>query len=67
MKLTLQQCMLLIAVAVAFVMTWIASVDRHFMAVVFLAEAVLGVWILAGTVRQQQKKDLPECRTEEEY
>lgn len=65
MKPTLQQCMLMIATAVAIVMTWIAAMDSHYMAAVFLGEAVIAVWILAGTIRH--KKDLPEYRTEEEY
>lgn len=65
MRMNLQQCMLMIATAMAIVMTWIAAMDSHYMAAVFLGEAVIAVWILAGTIRH--KKDLPEHRTEEEY
>lgn len=64
MKITLQQCMLMIAMAVSIIMTWIAAMDSHYMAAVFLAEAVIAVWILAGTIRHKEK--LP-YRTEEEY
>lgn len=55
--MTLQQCLLTVALAVSVVMTWVAAVDSHPMALVFVGEACVSVWLLVGTMAHRRREE----------
>lgn len=62
MKLNINQCLLVIAAAVSIIMLWVTAYDKNIMAIVFAAEAVLSIVLLAMSTRRRIA-----YRTEEEY
>ena len=60
MRLTTPQYMLALALAVSVVMSWVSAADHNGTCVVFLAEVIVSMWLLYGSLH---RKKVPETES----
>ena len=58
MRLTTPQYMLVLAAIVSVIMSWVSAADHNGTCIVFLAEMIMSMWLLHGSLH---KKKVPEA------
>lgn len=58
MRLTTPQYMLVLALAVSVIMSWVSAADHNGTCVVFLGETIISMWLLYGSLH---KGKVPEA------
>lgn len=58
MRFTTPQYLLTMALAISVIMAWVSAADKSWTCVVFLAETIVSMWLLYGSLH---RKKVPEA------
>ena len=58
MRFTTPQYMLIMALAISVIMSWVSAADHSWTCVMFLAETIVSMWLLYGSLH---RKKVPEA------
>ena len=58
MRYTAPQYMLIMALAISVIMSWVSAADQSWTCVMFLAETIVSMWLLYGSLH---RKKVPEA------
>lgn len=58
MRFTTPQYMLIMALAISAIMSWVSAADHSWTCVMFLAETIVSMWLLYGSLH---RKKVPEA------